>query len=253
MKLQANDPRLKRTFSQIRDSLGGVDLDTVRGSAKMLDLIVQVPAVRQQWLKYAEKLSSPATQKFIIDGITKAVGPEAGPLLGKFGAGILKQLGSSKGGFGAAVKYAERAAPKLLEKLGGLAGLSKLLGKVSKLVPFAGLAIGLINAVKTFSDPNATFLQKLGAVVDVAAGAAAVIPGVGTGVAAALNTASLALTAVNTVSSVGGGRASQESDAYAQRPTLDIEALISPPPNFLPKTSEDSTLGDEIRRKRPRY
>jgi 6-phosphogluconate dehydrogenase (decarboxylating) len=53
----------------------------------------------------------------------------------------------------------------------------------------------LVGAVKTLSDPNKTGLQKFAAVLDVAGGAAGLIPGLGTGVQAAISGVTTAVSA----------------------------------------------------------
>ena len=106
------------------------------------------------------------------------LGEEGAKLVGRFSEKILKTATTK--GFGDAIKVASKGAPALL----------KALGKFAKFLPGVGLATSLIAAIKTFADPSKTSAQKMAALLDVAAGAVGLIPGLGTGAQLAIGAAS---------------------------------------------------------------
>jgi hypothetical protein len=154
-----------------------------------------------------DKVTAAAAQKGTISGlVTKNVLPTletilgnadnakgAATKLGRFAEGILGTATTS--GFGKALEFGAEEAPKLAGFLDKIGLFGKLAKGVGKFLPGIGLVTSLVGAVKTLSDPNKTGLQKFAAVLDVAGGAAGLIPGLGTGVQAAISGVTTAVSA----------------------------------------------------------
>ena len=134
-----------------------------------------------RYTKLLSMAGDPATHKLVATQLTKLAGPEFGKVLTRFTSSTLNGLSKNglQGGFNAITRAAPKAAAAIT-KLGGFGKLLGILGKFSKALPFVGLAIGIVNLIKTFSDKNASGWQKLMALTDFASGLiGTLVPGSG--------------------------------------------------------------------------
>jgi hypothetical protein len=187
--------------------------------APALEEFVKRPGVAKQWGKIAE---AAATKGVISGAISKATsvafGPEGAKHVGSFVEKLLK-ISTQKGGFEKGIEFAMRASPKLVG----------MLGKLGKLVPGLGLAASLVGAIKVFtSKPPPTAAQKAAAVLDIAAGAAGLIPGLGTAAQVGISATSMAAT------SVADASAAQKALPAAKEPKGLLTASTLQPVNLKP-------------------
>jgi hypothetical protein len=142
-----------------------------------------------------------------LSGLSK-YGVEAGEIgkLGGFAETLLKT--ATTDGLAGVLKAGGPVMQEATKLLPMAEKLLPMLGKLGKMIPGVGLAMGLLNAIKTFANPNASMGQKLSALLDVAGGAAGLIPGLGTG-------AQLAIGAATTV---GGMAAESVGSSSTSKP-----------------------------------
>ena len=166
LSLFAQSPAGKAAGAQALKALGPI-----------LNEVVKHPALAGQWAKLGTFAAKPGAFKPLTNLLVKSLGKEAGVALGTFSKQVVRAATGK--GFEQAIKVATKGAPKVLG----------ILGKLGKMVPFVGLAASLISSVKVFANPNATAAQKAAALLDLCAGVAGVIPGVGTAVQVGLSVA----------------------------------------------------------------
>jgi hypothetical protein len=148
----------------------------------LLDRAVKHQAINGNWGKLVEVANQgQLANHFVALAGKLGLSEQAARGLGTFAQGFVRTAGG-KGGFESALRYATKASPTLV----------KILGRAGSLVPGVGLAASLVGAIRTFSDPKQTGAQKAAAVLNVIAGAAGVVPVIGTGVQVALGGAALA-------------------------------------------------------------